>query len=568
MNKRKISRRQFVSKSVKGAAFIGAGGLSFAVKGYSKSAEYDLLISGGVLYDGLGNPGRRVDAAIKGDKIVLIGEKIDRKSAKKVIDARGLAVSPGFVDAHTHTDIELIVNPKAESHIRQGITSEVSGNCGSSPFPIGEEIFEEEKTSMKERYGLDLDWTDIAGFLGRVEEKGMALNYATLVGQGAIRGAVVGFNDEPATEEQLAEMKRLVRENIKAGAVGLSSGLEYAPGSYATMEEIIELCKETAACGGIYATHIRDEGDGVLDAIDEAITTATKAKVSLQISHLKTGYPANWSKIDTVLTKMEQAKAEGLDISADRYPYIAASTGLSLYFPLWARQGTTKDFVERLKDAELDDKIRGYCKEQEQKLGGWDKVLISSVFTEKNKKFEGKNILESAVESGRDTYDFIRDLLIDEENRVQMVTFMMCEENLKRILAHPLLMVGSDSSAVAPYGSLGKGKPHRRLYGTFAQVLGKYAREEKIFDLPCAIQKITSMTAQKFGLRKRGRIGVGCFADIVVFDPEKITDSSTWANPHQYPKGINYVTVNGKVVISEGEHTGTLAGRLLKKAIA
>jgi N-acyl-D-amino-acid deacylase len=565
MNKKKISRRQFVSKSVKGAAFIGAGGLSFAVKGHCKVAEYDLLISGGVLYDGLGNPGRRVDAAIKGDKIVLIGEKIDRKSAKKVIDARGLAVSPGFVDAHTHTDIELIVNPKAESHIRQGITSEISGNCGSSPFPIAEEIFEEEKTSMKERYELDLDWRDLKGFWRRLEEKGIALNYATLVGQGAIRGAVVGYNDEPATEEQLAEMKRLVRENIKAGAVGLSSGLEYAPGSYATTEELIELCRETAACGGIYATHIRDEGDGVLDAIDEAITTAKKAKVSLQISHLKTGYPANWSKIDTVLAKMERAKAEGLDISADRYPYIAASTGLSLYFPLWARQGTTKDFVSRLKDPALDGKLRGYCKEQEQKLGGWDKVLISSVFTEENKRFEGKNILEAAVESDKDTYDFIRDLLIEEENRVQMVT---CEENLKRILAHPLLMIGSDSSAVAPYGLLSKGKPHRRLYGTFAQVLGKYAREEKIFDLPCAIQKITSMTAQKFCLTNRGRIGVGCFADIVVFDPEKITDSSTWANPHQYPKGINYVIVNGKVVISEGEHTGTLAGRILKKAIA
>lgn len=568
MNKNKISRRRFVAKSVKGAAFIGAGGLSFAIKGCSKAADYDLLISGGVVYDGLGNPGRRVDAAVKGDKIVLIAEKINSKSAKKVIDAKGLAVSPGFVDAHTHTDMELLVNPKAESHIRQGITSEISGNCGSSPFPIAEEIFEEEKTSMKERYDLDLDWTDLSGFFHRLEETGTAVNYATLVGQGAIRGAAVGYNDELATEEQLIEMKRLVAENIKAGAVGLSTGLEYAPGSYAKMEEIIELCRETAACGGIYATHMRDEGDGVLDAIDEAITTARKAKVSLQISHLKTGYPANWSKIETALGKIEQAKSEGLDISADRYPYIAASTGLSLYFPLWARQGATKDFVARLKDADLDSKIRSYCKEQEQKLGGWDKVLISSVFTENNKKFEGKNILEAAVESGKDTYDFMRDLLIEEENRVQMVTFMMCEDNLKRILAHPLVMVGSDGSAVAPYGLLGKGKPHRRLYGTFAQVLGKYVREEKIFDLPRAIQKITSMTAQKFGLTNRGQIAVGCFADFVIFNPERITDSSTWANPHQYPKGIDYVIVNGKVVISEGEHTGALAGRILKKTIA
>jgi N-acyl-D-amino-acid deacylase len=568
MNKNTISRRRFVAKSAKGAAFISAGGINLLIKGCSKTADFDLLIRGGLVYDGLGNPGRQVDIAVNGDKIILLTENIDSKRARKVINATNLAVSPGFVDAHTHTDTELLANPKAESHIRQGITSEISGNCGSSPFPIADETFEEEKVSMKERYDIELDWKDLNGFFRRIENNGTALNYATLVGQGAIRGKVVGLNDEPATDQQVAEMKRLVAENIKAGAVGLSTGLEYAPGSYAKTEEIIELCRQTAACGGLYATHIRDEGDGVLEAIEETITTAKKAGVSLQISHLKTGYPANWSKIDTVLAKIEQAKKEGLDISADRYPYIAASTGLSLYFPLWARQGTTKDFVARLKDPELDDKLRSYCKEQEQKLGGWDKVLISSVFTEKNKKFEGKNILESADESGKQKYDFIRDLLIEEENRVQMVTFMMCEENLKRILAHPHVMVGSDGSAVAPYGLLGKGKPHRRLYGTFAQVLGKFTREEKIFDLPRAIQKITSMTAQKFSLTKRGQIAVGYFADLVIFDPERIADSSTWANPHQYPKGIDYVIVNGQVVISQGDHTGLLPGRILKKGMA
>lgn len=563
--KNKFSRRQFIGTSAKGAAILGTGGYNLLIQGCSKTKEFDLIISGGIVYDGLGNPGKEMDIAIGNNRISQLGENLNRSKAEKVIEANGLAISPGFIDAHTHTDSELLVNPKSESYIRQGITTEISGNCGSSPFPVADAIFEEQKRLLKDEYDIDLNWKDIHGFFQRLEEKGSAHNYATLLGHGAVRGKVVGFNDQAPTEAQMAEMKKLVEENMKAGAFGLSTGLEYAPSSFAKTEEVIELCRSVAKYNGIYATHMRDEGDYLLESIDEAIAIAREANVSLQISHLKAAYPANWSKLDDVLAKIETASDAGIDILADRYPYIAGATGLSLYFPLWARQGTTKEFIDRLKDPELDDRIRNDCKKQEEKLGSWDKVLISSVYTEKNKNLEGKNIIEAAGERGKEAYDFMRDLLIEEENRVGMITFMMNEDNLKKVLSNPLVVIGSDGSAVAPYGLLSQGKPHPRFYGTFPRVLGKYVREEKILSLPQAIRKMTSLTAQKFSLSGRGQITEDYFADLVIFDPDRVIDQATWSDPHQYPAGIEYVIVNGEIVIKEGEHTGNLPGKILRK---
>lgn len=561
----KISRRQFIKKTAGGVAFVGLGGYNLVIKGCSKNKEYDLIISGGVVYDGLGNPGKEIDIAVKGDKIFLVGKPLMENQAKRVIDARGKAVSPGFIDAHTHTDVGLLVNPRAESYIRQGITTEISGNCGYSPFPIADSIFEEQKRRLKEEYDIKLNWKDIDGFFQRLEDKGMATNYATLLGHGSLRGKVVGFNDQPPTEDQIKMMKMLVAENMKAGALGLSTGLVYPPGSYGKTEEIIELCREVAMHVGIYSTHMRSEDDLLLEAMDEAITIAKEAQVSLQISHFKVAYPGNWSKIDAAISKIEEAKNEGINVLADRYPYIAGSTGLSYFFPLWARQGTTKEFMARLKNPDLDSKLRSYSEEQERKLGSWDRVLICHIFTEQNKKLEGKNIIEASRETGKEAYDFMRDLLIEEENRVGMILFAMNEDNLKRILAHPLVVIGSDGAAVAPYGLLSKGKPHPRHYGTFPRVLGKYVREEKIFTLSQAIQKMSSLVAQKFGLTKRGQLKEGFFADLVIFDPDKVIDLATWEDPHQYPRGIDYVIVNGKIVVSEGDHTGNLPGRILKR---
>lgn len=559
----KISRRQFIKNSIKGSALLVPAGSSLLLQGCSKQKEYDLVISKGMVYDGLGNPGKEVDIAVKGNKIFLLKKNLDKSKAKKVIEARGLAVAPGFIDAHDHTDLGLIANPKAESQVRQGVTTVISGNCGHSPFPVSDLIFEEWKTNAKKEYNIDLNWKDITGFFNRLKEKGMALNYGTLVGHGSVRSEVVGLDDIPPTENQLKQMQKLVEENIKAGALGMSTGLEYAPGSFAKPTEIAALCQTVSMNNGVYSTHMRSEGDSLLESQEESIDIARKTNVSLQISHLKVAYHRNWSKIDAAISKIEAAHKQGINIHADRYPYIAGSTGLSFYFPLWAKQGTAKDFLARLKDPKLNAKIRSHLKEKEKKLGSWDNVLISSVITQKNKKVEGKTVLETAREAGKQPYELMRDLLIDEENRVSMITFIAKEDNLKRILAHPLVVIGADGEAVAPYGVLGRGKPHPRLYGSFPRVLGKYAREENIFSLAKGIQKMTSITAQKFGLRNRGQVKEGYFADLVVFNPGKIIDCATWKNPHQYPKGIDSVIVNGQLVIRENEHTGKLPGKIL-----
>jgi N-acyl-D-amino-acid deacylase len=478
-------------------------------------------------------------------------------------------VCPGFIDAHDHSDIGLIVNPKAESAVRQGITTVVTGNCGASPFPVAEETYEESRQNLKEQYQIDMTWMDIGGFFSRLKEKGIAVNYATFVGQGTIRGAAMGFIDRPPKSEELDRMKLMVAENIKEGALGLSSGLEYAPGSFASSEEIIELCAEAVKLGGLYSTHMRDEGDFLLEALEETIDVAKNTGIRLQISHFKIAYPRNWHKIDDALKKIEEADEQGIKIYCDRYPYIAGSSDLSSFnFPLWARQGTTDEFLARLKDPTLESRLRAHVDEREKKLGSWDKVVVSSVFTEKNKIFEGKSVLEGMKETGKDAFEFMRDLLIEEKNRAEMIIFMMKEDNLKRILAHPLVGIGCDGSARAPYGILGKGKPHPRNYGTFPRILGKYIREEKILPMEEMIKKMTSVPAGNFGFENRGLLKKGYFADIVVFDEKRIIDKATWKDPHQYPEGIEYVLVNGQVVIKQNEHTGNLSGKILKKKAA
>lgn len=563
--KKTITRRDFIKRTSKIAA-VSLSGCGVLLKGCSTKQEFDIVIKNGRVFDGMGNEGSIIDIGISGNSIQDIG-KIPSSRGRHIIDAYGLVVCPGFIDAHDHTDVELLVNPKAESSIHQGITTLVSGNCGSSPFPIAEEIFEERKESLREEFDIDLTWMDIKGFFSRLEDQGMALNYATLVGHGDLRGAAMGFNDRSPNTDELKKMKVMVEDNIKNGAVGLSSGLEYTPGSFAQAAEIVELCRIVALSGGVYATHMRDEGDRLLESLEESIDVARKTGVSLQVSHFKVAYPRNWHKIEDALSKVEHAKQEGISIFCDRYPYIAGSTGLSFNFPLWARQGTTEEFLAKLKDYTLENDLRAYVAEREEKLGSWEKVIISSVFSEKNKTFEGKSVLQGAKESNKDPYEFMRDLLIEEKNRVDMVLFMMKEENLRRILAHPLVGIGCDGSAKAPYGLLSSGKPHPRSYGTFPRVMGKYVREEKIVPLAEMIKKITFLPAMKFGFERRGALKNGFFADIVIFDGEKIEDKATWAAPHQYPVGMEYVLVNGQVVIEKGEHTGNLPGNILRKKI-
>lgn len=553
-----FSRRDFL----KTGAVVTAG-LSLGLK---LKNQFDVIIKNGKIADGTGSILFKADVGINGDKIEAIGD-LSSSSANLIIDAEEQIVSPGFIDIHTHTDTELIVNPKGESKIRQGVTTEVSGNCGSSPFPYTDEDFETIRESFKKRYDEDINWKDITGFLQTLEKKKISLNYATFTGSGDLRAYVVGKNDVKPTPDQLKKMKELLAEDMKNGSFGLSTGLEYAPGSYASTEEIIELAKVVAEHNGLYNTHMRNEDDTLEEAIQESLRICKEAGVKLEIAHLKTSNPANWHKIDNVLNMIDKAAESGLPVNADRYPYIAYATGLSALLPLWARQGNTDEIINRMKDQETLPAIKEYVSSRAKRIGGWNNFVISYSVSEKNKQWEGKPISESAEIAGLEPTDFVIQILTEEKLQAGMVGFAMNEDNLKRILSHKLVMIGSDGSATAPYGKLGTGKPHPRFYGTFPRVLGKYCREEKIFDLPTAVQKMTSMAADKLGLKGRGYLKKNYFADIVVFDPLTVNDRATFSDPHQYPDGIKYVFVNGVLTIKDGEHTGTFAGSVLRHSI-
>lgn len=559
-----MKRRAFIGGALKTAAVASAGGAGLILQGCSKGQDLDLLIAGGTIYDGTGGPPFRGDIGVSGGLIRAVG-RLGRVRAAAVIDASGLAVSPGFIDIHDHTAEGLLVNPKAESAVRQGVTTLVSGQCGDSPFPLTDEAFEKTRAAQAAEHGLDVTWRDAAGFLARIEAGGSAVNYATFVGHGSVRAAAMGFRDRPASAAELERMKSYVGGAMSGGALGLSSGLEYTPGSFAPTEELIDLCRVAARTGGVYATHMRDEETGVLEAVDEALRIGRDAPIRVQISHLKIGYAVNWPKFGALLERLERARAEGVDFRCDRYPYIAWATSMSQFFPLWSREGTTEDFLGRLRDPVLQARLRAEIAGKEAELGSWDKVLISSVASDKNRALEGLNVLAAAGKSGRPVFEFLRDLLVEEGGRVGMITFAMSEDHLKTLLAHPLVGVGSDGSAVAPYGPLGKGKPHPRLYGTFPRALGKYVREEKVCSLEEMVRKITSMPADHLGFVRRGRLRAGWAADVCVFDPARIADRATFADPAVYPVGIEQVVVNGQVVVDLGEHTGRLPGRVLRK---
>ncbi len=551
----KISRREF-NKT------IAAGTLGL-LAGCRFNNRFSIIIKNGKIIDGSGTQTFKKDIGIIGNKIAAIDD-LKNATADIFIDGKNLVVSPGFIDIHTHTDTELIVNSKAESKIRQGVTTEVSGNCGDSPFPLNEADFQELDTNTFEQYGVHINWRDINGFLRKLEDRKISINYATFTGHGNLRSYVIGKNDVQATPEQLKKMKDVLERSMADGSFGLSTGLEYAPGSYASTAELIELNKVVAKNGGIYATHIRSEDDHVEEAIREALQICKETDVSLQISHLKACNKSNWNKVDHILEMIHTAAESGMPVKADRYPYIAYGTGLTIFLPLWFRQGSREEILARFNDNTLIPKIKEYVENRGQSIGGWDRVMISSCFTEKNKRLEGKTIYACAVEAGTTPFEFIRNILLEEKNRVQIIGYAMDENNLKKVLSSSLVMIGSDGTAVAPYGKLAEGKPHPRYYGTFPRVLGKYSREEKLFDLPVAIQKMTSMPATKLGLHKRGLIAKDYYADIVVFNPGTVIDNATFINPHQFPSGIEYVIVNGKVTIKNGNHTGVLAGAILR----
>lgn len=530
---------------------------------------FDLIIRNGCIVDGTGNSRFKADVGIKDGKVVAVENLVGQKSVE-AIEAKGLMVCPGFIDMHSHSDITLLIDSKAEGKIRQGITTEVIGNCGSSAAPLDETAKEEIKktTPMLEEAKLELDWSTMGEYMSRLESKGIAVNVAPLVGNANVRTLVIKNENRLPTEGELEEMKDVLAQAMRDGAFGLSSGLIYAPSCYSDTNELVELCKVVAQFGGIYTSHIRGEGDRLLDSVKEAIEIGERANVHVEISHHKAVGKANWGKVKQTLKIIETARKKGVDVSCDVYPYTAGSFGLDAMLPPYAQEGGVDMLVERLKNPETRKKLKADMKkgvagwESQLKEAGWDATVIADC--EGHPEYASKKTSEIAEEKGKDVLDFVFDLLIEETASVSVIRFMMCEEDVRTVLKHPVSVIGTDASVRAPYGVLSKGKPHPRSYGTFPRVLGKYVREERLLTFEEAVRKMTLLPAQKLKLKDRGLISEGIWADIVVFNPETVVDKATYTEPHQYPEGIEYVLVNGKVVIERGKHSGALSGKVLR----
>ena len=550
-----MDRRDFLRTSVFGAALAGTGMLPGCASAKVKN-PFDIIVKGGTIIDGSGRQGFRGDLGIKDGLVEAIGRNLGN-NADRIIDAKGLTVSPGFIDIHSHTDTNLFVAPKGDSRIFQGITTEVGGNCGDAPFVFSDAAW--EKRAGKTIHGHKA-WRDVDGFYEALRGHRIGINYASLVGHGDLRRAVIGPYNVKATDEQIAAMCEILDRELSLGAIGLSFGLEYAPGCYCDTREMVELCKVVARHDRLYSIHMRNEDAFVLEAMEEAIGVARKSGVRLEISHLKAQNPANFDKLPAMLAKIDAARAEGVDVAFDRYPYTAFSTSLKTLVPQELRDGTNADIMNRLKDPTTASKIAQHVRSRLACYGGSDKVVVAACKNPDNKVFSGKSIAECCKISGMEEGEMVIHLLITENLSVNQATFAMDEGNLKTLYAHPLSMPGSDGAVYSPEGSLSQSLPHPRAYGTFARFIGKYCREEKAVDLPDAIRKCTSLPASRLKLKDRGLLVPGYAADVTIFDFNTIADKATYATPHVFAAGISHVLVNGVPAILDGRHTGNLAG--------
>jgi len=522
--------------------------------------SFDIILKNGRIIDGTGNPWYRADVGTSGDRVESIGD-LSGAGYGRMIDAEGLVVAPGFMDIHSHSDYVTLLDPRVESKIRQGVTTEVVGNCGSSAAPMNEAVREHREKYMRRSLSDDFEfnWETMADYLDLVDAQGASYNLAALVGHGTIRQNVMGYEDKAPSTSEMEEMKDLVAAAMEDGAWGLSTGLIYIPSVYAETEELIELTKVVAEHGGLYCSHIRGEGETLLEAVEEAIRIGGEAGVPVQIAHFKASGEPHWGKTVDSLRLVAEGRARGVDVTFDQYPYIASSTGLSALLPHWAQEGGADVLLERLRDPATREKI---------KAADWRAITtdLSSIMiatAKNNTQYEGMRVTEIAEKEGKEPRDAVFDLLLAEDAQVQIVAFGMSEEDVRRVMRSPYGMVGSDGRAVSPHGVLGGGKPHPRFYGTFPRVIGHYVREG-VLSLQEAVRKMTSAPALRLGLKDRGLLREGYKADITVFDPAKVKDEATFIDPHQFASGIPYVIVNGTVVIDEGEHTGELPGVALK----
>ena len=528
---------------------------------------FDVLIRGGTVYDGTGAPGRRLDVGIRGDRIAAVGDLASSQAAK-VVDATGLAVAPGFINMLSWATESLLVDGRSQGDIRQGVTLEIFGE-GSSMGPLNEAM----KKRAYEQMGdikYDITWTTLAEYLRELERRGVSTNVASYVGATTIREHVIGLEDRKATAEQLNEMRALVRKEMEAGALGIGSSLIYAPAFYASTEELIELCRVAAEYRGKYISHMRSEGNRLVEAVDELIRISREAKVPAEIYHLKAAGQANWPKMDQVIAKVEAARKEGLRITADMYTYTAGATGLDAAMPPWVLDGGYDEAYKRLADPAVRPKIAAAIRTGGSDwenlyvaAGSPDRVILVEFKNEKLKHLTGKTLADAAKLRGEDPIDTIMNLVLEDRSRVGTVYFMMSEDNLRKQIALPWVSFGSDGGSMSPEPPFTKSSAHPRAYGNFSRLLGRYVRDEKVIPLEEAIRKLTGLPATNLELDRRGFLREGMFADVTVFDPQAIVDRATFEKPHQFATGMRHVFVNGGHVLENGEHTGATPGRVV-----
>ena len=544
---------------------------SIACSGNGRKPElsYDVILVGGRVVDGTGAPWFRADVGVKGDRIEAIGD-LSEAPAESRIDAAGLVIAPGFIDMLGQSEFNVLVDSRAASKITQGITTEVTGE-GASIAPVNDRMMKASEPSYA-HYGVKQDFRTLEEYFGRLKKSPPAINIATFIGSGGIRDFVIGREDRRASPEELDEMKRMVARAMEAGALGLSASLQYVPDRFNSTDELVAMASVAAEYGGIYITHQRSEGNLIFESLDEVFEIAERAAIPAEVWHLKTAYKANWGKMGEVLERFEAARARGLDVSANQYPYIRASNGLDACLPVWVREGSTEEMLSRLKDASLRERIKTDMaaddvtewENQWYGSGGAEGVMVSSVLDPALRKYEGKTLAQIGTEMGKDPRDALMDLVIADSGESSCIISIMNEEDVRTALKHPLVSVDTDSSARAEDGPFSETKSHPRAWGTFPRILGKYVREEGLLTLEEAIRKMTSRPAARVKLMDRGILRAGMAADLTVFDPATIRDVATFEDPTHYSVGVRYVFVNGRAVVSEGKITDERPGRVLR----
>lgn len=532
--------------------------------------RFDVLITGGRVVDGTGAPWFQADVGVTGDRITAVGRLADA-DARDTIDARNLVVSPGFIDMLGQSEFNVLVDNRAASKLLQGVTTEVTGE-GSSIAPVNDRLIKEAEPSAA-HFGVKVDWRTLDDYLRRLDERTHpAINLGTFVGAGGLRNYVIGKDDRRATPQELEEMKRLVARAMEQGALGVSSSLQYVPDRFATTGELVELATVARRYGGIYISHQRSESGRIIESLDEVFAIAERATIPAEVWHLKTAYKANWGRMPEVLTRFEAARARGLDVTANQYPYTRASNGLDACLPLWVREGGLEKMLARLNDRAQRERIKKDMEEpapstwenQWYGSGGGDGVMLASVLNPELRKYEGMTLTQIGKQLGKDPRDVVMDFVIADRGESSVIISIMREDDVRAALKHPLVGVGTDSPARAEDGPLSESKGHPRAWGSFPRILGKYVRDEHLLTLEEAIRKMTSRAAARVHLNDRGILRPGLAADITVFDPATVHDVSTFENPNHYSVGVKYVVVNGRIVLNDGKLTEERPGRALR----